>query len=184
MTENLAGQLLIAMPEMGDPRFERAVIYLCAHSSDGTMGLIVNKPAPHIDFADLLHQLDIPGTPPDDPVRFGGPVEMTRGFVLHSEEYQTEDSTLPLAHGLALSSSLDVLHAIAAGRGPAQALFALGYAGWGAGQLEAEIARNDWLTAPANPEILFGIEDELKWRAALDLIGVDPVLLSSEAGRA
>lgn len=184
MSQDLTGQLLIAMPAMADPRFAHAVIYICAHADEGAMGLIVNKPAPHISFAELLEQLDIPGTPPEGPVRFGGPVEMTRGFVLHTGEYRNEEATLEVGGGLALSSSLEVLRDMAAGRGPEAANFALGYAGWGAGQLEAEFAENAWLLAPARPEILFGDHDERKWQEALDLIGVDPLLLSSEAGRA
>jgi putative transcriptional regulator len=182
----LTGKLLIAMPAMGDPRFARSVVYICAHSRDGAMGLIVNKPAPEVRAADLLRQLGIPEGPGSAGIRvhFGGPVEPGRGFVLHTDDYAAASGSLRVDDGIALTATLDVLARMAAGTGPAQSVFALGYAGWGPGQLESELARNDWLTAPSEPGILFGRRDEGKWAAALRLIGVDPLSLSAASGRA
>ncbi|WP_373355054.1 YqgE/AlgH family protein [Pseudoroseicyclus sp. CXY001] len=182
----LAGQLLIAMPEMGDPRFARSVIYLCAHSEEGALGLIVNKPTPEIRFAELLRQLGIePGAGMGDiRVHFGGPVEPQRGFVLHSADYESAEATLDVDGEVAMSATTDVLRDIAEGRGPQQSMMALGYAGWGPGQLEGEIARNDWLTAPPRSDILFGRAAEHKWAAALKQLGIDPAGLSSSSGRA
>ncbi|PYE84737.1 YqgE/AlgH family protein [Pseudoroseicyclus aestuarii] len=183
---DLSGKLLIAMPDMGDPRFGQAVIYVCAHSDDGAMGLIVNKPAPEIRFADLLEQLDIEKGPElrDIRVHLGGPVEETRGFVLHSADYESEQGTLQIDTGTSMTATLDVLEAIAEGRGPQSSLLALGYAGWGAGQLEAEIAQNGWLIAEAPHGIVFGRASEHKWAAALKTLGVDPLNLSASAGHA
>lgn len=182
----LDGQLLIAMPGMGDLRFERAVIFLCAHSAEGAMGLIVNKPAPELSFADLLAQLKIPATVDlkDSRVHFGGPVEHGRGFVLHSGEYRVEESSLRVSPEFAMTATIDILQDIARGEGPARALLALGYAGWGPGQLEGEIQANGWLTAPADAELIFGLNDTDKWGAALRSISIDPRLLSAEGGRA
>ena len=182
----LDGQLLIAMPGMGDLRFERAVIFLCAHSSEGAMGLIVNKPAPELSFADLLAQLKIPATVDlkGSRVHFGGPVEHGRGFVLHSGEYKVEESSLRVSPEFAMTATIDILQDIARGEGPNRALLALGYAGWGPGQLEGEIQQNGWLTAPADPELIFGLNDSEKWGAALHSISIDPRLLSAEGGRA
>ncbi|MEL6465625.1 MAG: YqgE/AlgH family protein [Pseudomonadota bacterium] len=182
---DLTGQLLIAMPGMGDPRFDRSVVFLCAHSQDGAMGLIVNKPAADMVLGELLDQLDISCTSParDTVVHFGGPVETQRGFVLHSADYKSRLQTLKIG-AFGMTTTQDVLEDIAAGNGPNDALIMLGYAGWGAGQLEGEIARNGWLTAPASPKLVFGDDDLTTWMDALDVLGVDPVGLSSTAGRA
>ncbi|KAA9010740.1 YqgE/AlgH family protein [Histidinibacterium aquaticum] len=182
----LAGQLLVAMPEMGDPRFDQAVIYVCAHSEDGAMGLIVNKPTPEVNFTDLLEQLEISSGPETRDIRiyYGGPVEGARGFVLHSADYASEGATMPVDSGIGLTATLDVLEELAKGRGPKSSLLALGYAGWGPGQLEGEIAQNGWLTCAARPDIVFGRANEHKWSAALKSLGIDPLLLSGEAGHA
>ena len=182
----LDGQLLIAMPGMGDLRFERSVIFLCAHSPDGAMGLIVNKPAPELSFADLLAQLKIPATIDlkGTRVHFGGPVEHGRGFVLHTADYAVEESSMRVTEAFAMTATVDILQDIARGAGPRQSLLALGYAGWGPGQLESEIQANGWLTAPADAELLFGFNDAEKWGAALRSISIDPRLLSAEGGRA
>lgn len=183
----LDGQLLIAMPGMGDTRFERSVIFLCAHSAEGAMGLIVNKPAPELRFADLLEQLKIKpeiGGLPETRVHFGGPVEHGRGFVLHSAEYQVEGSSLKISERFAMTATVDILRDMARGKGPERALLALGYAGWGPGQLEAEIQANGWLTAPAEPDLVFGHRDTDKWESALRSLAIDPRLLSAEGGRA
>ena len=183
---SLDGQLLIAMPGMGDPRFEKSVIFLCAHSEDGALGLIVNKPSREIRFRNLLEQLDIEvGTPQRDiRVHFGGPVENERGFVLHSSDYLAEAATLQVGGSFGMTATLDVLEAIANGKGPSQALLALGYSGWGPGQLEDEIMANGWLTCDALPSLVFDQDDEGKWEAALKTLGVDPLTLSSTAGHA
>ena len=184
--DDLSGQFLIAMPGMGDQRFAQSVVYLCAHSEEGAMGLIVNKPTPEVRFSDLLEQLDIKPGPGirDIRVYFGGPVENSRGFVLHTSDYTSGEATLEVDEALSMTASLDVLEEIAAGRGPASSLLALGYAGWGPGQLEAEIADNGWLTSEARPDIIFGRANEHKWTAAIRALGIDPSLLSSDAGRA
>jgi len=184
---DLTGKLLIAMPGMGDPRFEKSVILMCAHSEEGAMGLIVNKPMPDLGFADLLKQLGIGGeAPPASEIRvhFGGPVEHGRGFVLHSDDYATKSSTLQVGGGFGMTATLDILEHLARGSGPAQAFLALGYAGWGPGQLEGEIAQNGWLTAEASPEIVFALDNSGKWGKALKTLGVDPLTLSSDAGHA
>lgn len=182
----LAGKLLIAMPGMGDARFARTVILICASSDEGAMGLILNRPAPDLDFAGLLEQLGIPKGPRgrDIRVHFGGPVERGRGFVLHSADYPGGQATMQVEGGYGMTATLDVLEALARGEGPTTALFALGYSGWGPGQLEAEIARNDWLTADAPADLVFSADDAGKWSAALRRMGVDPVTLSAQAGRA
>jgi putative transcriptional regulator len=182
----LDGQLLIAMPGMGDLRFERSVIFLCAHSAEGAMGLIVNKPAPDLSFADLLAQLKIPASAElgNSRVHFGGPVEHGRGFVPHSAEYKVEDSSRCVSPEFSMTATVDILQDMARGAGPVRALLALGYAGWGPGQLEGEIQANGWLTAPAEAEIVFGLRDGEKWGAALRSISIDPRLLSAEGGRA
>lgn len=183
---HLNGKLLIAMPSMGDPRFERAVIYLCAHSDEGAMGLIVNKPAPELNFTDLLEQLEI--TQKDNPeairVYFGGPVEHGRGFVLHSQDYETEESTLVVDDQFGMTATLDIIEDISNGEGPENCLLALGYAGWGPGQLEGEIQANGWLTCDASPEIVFADSDGEKWETALGSLGITPSLLSSIGGSA
>ena len=184
--DSLTGQLLIAMPDMPDERFAGSVVYLCAHSREGAMGLIVNKPAPDIRFRDLLGQLEIPvgDAMRDIRVHFGGPVEPARGFVLHSSDYTTGDGTLEVDDDVSMTASRDVLEALAGGAGPDASILALGYAGWAPGQLETEIAQNGWLIGPSRADVLFGRASEHKWTAALKLLGVDPLLLSSEGGRA
>jgi putative transcriptional regulator len=189
----LDGQFLVAMPGMEDPRFKRALIYMCAHSKDGAMGIVVNHPAPNLNFGDLLVQLKIvpegadillPSNVEDMPVLNGGPVEQGRGFVLHSPEVVIQNSTLPLADGLCLTATLDILKAIARGQGPKKAVLALGYAGWSAGQLESEIQANGWLSCPADPALIFDPDIDSKYARALKAIGVDPTLLSAQAGHA
>ena len=182
----LNGQLLIAMPGMGDPRFEKSVIFMCAHSEDGALGLIVNKPSPELALSTLLQQLDIDVGEPKRNIRvhFGGPVENGRGFVLHSGDYSGNDSTLQVDDAFGMTATLDVLEDIARGTGPNSALLALGYSGWGPGQIEAEILQNGWLTCDAQPELVFGSDDSRKWEAALKTLGVDPLSLSATAGRA
>jgi putative transcriptional regulator len=182
----LDGQLLIAMPGMGDPRFERSVIFVCAHSAEGAMGLIVNKPAQELRFANLLKQLEIEATADVASIRvhFGGPVEHGRGFVLHSAEYDSDGASMKVDPKFAMTATLDVLQDMARGAGPAQALLALGYSGWGPGQLEGEIQANGWLTAAADPDLVFGTSDPDKWEAALRSISIDPRLLSAGGGRA
>lgn len=183
--EGLAGQMLIAMPGIGDPRFDRSVIYLCGHSEDGAMGLIVNKPADNITFTELLDQLGINAEPSQQiRVLFGGPVETGRGFVLHSSDYHAEGSTLQVTGDVGLTATTDILEEIAGGQGPSKSLLALGYAGWAPGQLEEEIMANGWLQCAANPELIFGPGDETKWERALGAMGIDPAQLSGDAGRA
>jgi len=189
----LDGQMLIAMPTMGDERFARSVIYVCAHSSEGAMGIIVNQPAAHISFPDLLVQLDVVGAtdliqlPPRAgvvKVLKGGPVETSRGFVLHSSDFFIENSTLPIDEGVCLTATLDILKAIARGDGPQSAVLALGYAGWAPGQLENEINQNGWLHCAADSELIFGQDTEHKYEKALKKIGIDLGMLSTEAGHA
>lgn len=181
----LAGQVLIAMPAMADPRFAQSVIYMCAHNAEGAMGLVVNRTLDTPRFADLLGQLKVAPVPPLRAIRLcsGGPVESARGFVLHSTDW-TGEGSLKVDDDFALTASLDVLAAIAGGAGPAQAVLALGYAGWGAGQLDGEIQANAWLTAPADAAVVFDDDDATKWRRALAKLRVDPLLLSAAAGRA
>lgn len=184
---DLTGKLLIAMPGMGDPRFASAVVFLCAHSPEGAMGLIVNKRMDEVTFSEMLEQLEIasPGAVRDVPVCYGGPVELRRGFVLHSSDYRPRgEEGLTVDGRFSMTATLDILEDIANGRGPKQALLALGYAGWGPGQLEAEIAQNGWLTAEASPDLVFGHRMEGKWEAALKSLGIHPLMLSSEAGHA
>ncbi len=182
----LTGQLLIAMPGMGDDRFGHSVVFMCAHSPDGAMGLIVNKPTSDLSLGHLLEQLSIkPGPQARDlPVYFGGPVEHGRGFVLHETGYVSPVSTLQVNETFAMTATLDILEDMAGGGGPAQAVIALGYAGWGPGQLEAEIAHNGWLICPGTPELVFGTADVAKWETALTSLGISPLTLSAEAGRA
>lgn len=179
------GHLLAAMPQMEDPRFERSVIYLCAHNAEGAMGLVVNRLFDAITFPDLLEQLNIETGPKTEQIRvhFGGPVESGRGFVLHSDDY-VRDGTLKVRTGFALTATVDILKAIAVGEGPRHSLLALGYSGWGPGQLESEIAANGWLVVPADPTIVFDQELEDKWQRALAATGVSIASLSGFAGRA
>ncbi|HBH00005.1 MAG TPA: YqgE/AlgH family protein [Rhodobacteraceae bacterium] len=183
---SLAGSLLIAMPGMGDPRFDRTVVFLCVHSGEGAMGLIVNKPAPGIAFRNLLEQLEIEPGPEAAQIRvhYGGPVEQGRGFVLHSMDYAGQPATLDVDGRFGMTTTLDILEDIARGNGPQAVLMALGYAGWGPGQLEAELQRNGWLTAPAAPEIVFGRDDGGKWEAAVKTLGIRPSFLSADGGSA
>jgi len=189
----LDGRLLIAMPVMGDPRFERSVIYLCAHSSEGAMGIMVNRPAGSIDFPELLVQLNIinkteqiklPENAESMQVLRGGPVDTGRGFVLHSSDFYLDNATLPIDDKICLTATVDILKAIANGKGPKHAILALGYAGWGPGQLENEIQGNGWLHCDADPELVFGDDVEEKYARALRKIGIDPGMLSNEAGHA
>src|SRR6202050_558266 len=189
----LDGQMLIAMPAMLDDRFARSLIYICAHSSEGAMGIVVTQPAPNISFSDLLVKLDV--TPAADAIRLptraeivkvmrGGPVETERGFVLHSADFFIENSTLPIDEGICLTATLDILKAIARGAGPVSAILALGYAGWAPGQLESEIQGNGWLHCPSDSELIFGPDTGGKYEKALKKIGIDLGMLSSEAGHA
>jgi len=189
----LDGQMLIAMPTMRDERFVRSVIYVCAHSSDGAMGIVVNRLAGDIDFPKLLVKLDVipedqriqlPTDARSMPVLKGGPVETQRGFVLHSADYFMENSTLPIDDGICLTATLDILKAIAQGSGPASAVLALGYAGWAPGQLESEIQENGWLHCSADRELIFGADTDEKYFKALLKLGIQPGMLSSEAGHA
>lgn len=182
----LTGQLLIAMPGMSDPRFAHTVIYMCAHSEDGAMGLVVNKLSDSIAFKELLEQVGVDdcAIQRDLPVHIGGPVETARGFVLHGDDYEHE-GTMPVENGIGLTASVDILRDVAEGAGPKHCLLALGYSGWGAGQLEQEIQQNGWLTANADESLIFGAGlDEDRWRSAIKTLGIDPSMLSSTAGRA
>jgi len=183
---SLDGQLLIAMPGMGDPRFEKSVVFMCSHSADGALGLIVNKPSREIGFRNLLEQLglEIDHERRDIRVHFGGPVENERGFVLHSSDYIADKATLQVGTQFGMTATLDVLEEIASGSGPTSAILALGYSGWGPGQLESEILQNGWLTCEASPDLVFGTDDGAKWEAALKSLGVDPLSLSATAGHA
>jgi putative transcriptional regulator len=182
---SLTGQILIAMPQMGDPRFSQSVIFLCAHTADGAMGIIVNRPLNKPDFDGLLKQLEIEPHPPARRIALGtgGPVDNNRGFVLHSTDWATEGS-MDVDGEHMLTSSLDILKAIAEGGGPKQCFLALGYAGWDAGQLDEEFLQNAWLNAPADDQILFDAAHETKWQRALAKLRVNPGMLSGVAGRA
>jgi putative transcriptional regulator len=189
----LDGQMLVAMPVMEDERFARSVIYICAHSAEGAMGIIVNRPAGSIDFPQLLVQLDIidkadeirlPENAETMKVLRGGPVETGRGFVLHSSDFSIKNATLPIDEGISLTATLDILKAIAEGNGPKHAILALGYAGWAPGQLEHEIQDNGWLHCPADPDLIFGTDIEDKYQRALAKIGIDLAMLSNDAGHA
>jgi putative transcriptional regulator len=189
----LYGNLLIAMPDMNNDVFQRTVVYLCAHNSGGAMGIIVNRPAGSLNFPGLLAQLKIidkseqirlPESAGTMKVLRGGPVEEQRGFVLHSSDFFIKDSTLAIDDGVSLTATLDILKAIAHGVGPRQAIFALGYAGWGAGQLENEIQHNGWLHCPADPDLIFDDNVDTKYHRALQKLGIHPGMLSNEAGHA
>ena len=180
----LTGQFLLAMPGIGDPRFERAVIAICAHDPDGAVGIGLGAEIAGLGFHDLLKQVDVePGVAPDVPVHFGGPVDLRRGFVVHSRDWSGQD-TVDVAGLWALTGTLDILKAIAAGTGPAQWVAALGYAGWGAGQLDAELARPGWFNVPGDAALLFETPTEDRWTRAMTSAGVDPRLLTSGAGTA
>lgn len=203
----LEGQLLIAMPAMNDPNFEKSVIYLCAHSDLGAVGLVINQRASGITFGEILEQLEITPSaedpaPPlitnstDDsrPIFIGGPVETGRGFVLHSTDYCKDEATLVSQdtigdgsggdEGVGMTATLDILRAIAEGKGPRRSLLAIGYSGWGPGQLESEIQANGWLTCPAENDLVFDEDFETKWTRAVEILGVDPAFLSSDFGHA
>jgi putative transcriptional regulator len=181
----LVGQLLVSMPGMQDPRFAKTVVYMCAHNSEGAMGLVVNRTLDALTFTDLLGQLDIEASEETDKidVHFGGPVETGRGFVLHSPDY-LQEGTLVVTEGVALTATVDVLRAIASGRGPCRHLLALGYAGWGPGQLDFEIKANGWLHVAADDDLIFDTDLETKWERAMAKIGIDPRMLSDLAGHA
>ena len=184
--DSLAGRLIIAMPNIGDPRFERSVIYLFAHQDDGAMGLIVNRPTEDLHFGDLLDQLELDSNSDasETQVRFGGPVEVERGFVLHSADYHRNEATLRVDGDISMTATVDILKAMATGRGPSKSLFALGYAGWGPGELEREILENGWLHCEADEAIVFDDDDDTKWARALAKIGVNPSALSAASGSA
>ena len=181
----LPGQLLIAMPTMTDPRFEKSVIYMCAHNADGAMGLVINRAIDSLTFPELLEQLEIDSGSGGDQIRvlFGGPVEQARGFVLHSPDY-IQDASLVVDDNVVLTATIDILRAIADGTGPNNCLLALGYAGWGAGQLDSEIKSNGWLSVDADEELVFGCNLDEKWERAMTKIGIDPRMLSDAAGHA
>ena len=181
----LSGQILVAMPGLTDPRFARTVIYMCAHSADGAMGLVLNRVLESLTFPDLLEQLGIETASVEEPINihFGGPVESGRGFVLHTPDY-VQDATLVVDGEIALTATVDILKAIAGGTGPRRCLLALGYAGWGPGQLDNEIKSNGWLTVAADDELIFGPDLDSKWDRAMEKLGVDPRMLSDTAGHA
>ena len=181
----LTGQLLIAMPAMADERFAQSVIYLCAHTPEGAMGLVLNRPVARPTFEELLKQLKVDPVPPAREIRMyaGGPVDSGRGFVLHTADW-TGDGSLMVDDGVALTASLDVLKVIAEGSGPRECLLALGYAGWGPGQLDRELQENAWLPVPADEALVFGGGHDTQWRRALAKMKIDPLLLSPSAGHA
>ncbi len=182
---SLEGQLLLAMPGIGDPRFERSVIFVCSHSAEGAMGLIVNRPFEGLTFRELLEQLEIEVSEPvvDIPIQVGGPVETGRGFVLHSTDF-IQDTSLVVTERIALTATVDILKAIAEGGGPRHRLLLLGYAGWAPGQLEAEIQANGWLTAPADESLIFETPLPDIWPRAMRMLGVDVSMLSGSMGHA
>lgn len=183
----LEGKILIALPGMPDPRFERSVIFMCAHSLEkGAMGIIVNKAIEGFSFRELAKTLDVKvGTQtPEAPVHYGGPVATGQGFVLHTSEYEGRQSTPPISAGISLTSTVDILRAIADGNGPQKSMFALGYAGWEPGQIEAEIQDNGWVHCDSDAGIVFGDDLDAKWATALKKLGINASLLSAEAGRA
>lgn len=181
----LTGKLVIAMPHLEDSRFYQAVIYICGHDETGGMGIMVNKPLSSVKYTDLLDQLSIiyPSTVPDLPIHYGGPVEIGRGFVLHTAEYMTDSSTL-INDNLALTATLDILRAIAFGTGPVKHLMALGYVGWGAFQLEQEIQNNGWIVIDASEDLIFTAEIDSIWKSAMASIGVNPNNMSLDYGHA
>ena len=182
---HFTGMMLIAMPSMADTRFSRSVVYVCSHSAEGAMGLVVNQVIDQLRLPAVLQQLGIEGDgrPDDQPVHLGGPVESNRGFVLHSSDYRLE-STLLIDEHFALTATVEILRAIAEGKGPSRLVLALGYAGWAPGQLDAEILDNGWLLVPGDADIVFDREDQTKWHRALAKLKVDPILLSGAVGHA
>jgi len=177
--------MLIAMPGLQDGLFTRSVVYICAHSAAGAMGIVVNQRLPDVEFGELLSQLKLPRSSlkVEPVVHFGGPVETGRGFVLHSTDFIRED-TVRINDTLCITGTVDILEAIAEGRGPSRSIFALGYAGWSAGQLESEIQNNSWLTIPADEDLIFGTALDDKWGKALSRLGIDAHALSADAGHA
>jgi putative transcriptional regulator len=187
----LAGRILLAMPAMGDPRFHRAVIFICAHDANGAMGLVINHRLPGLELSQLLQQMkikaedDAPGKPLADslPVMSGGPVESARGFILHSPDFAQAD-TIKVNDDFSVTGTVDALRAVAGGNGPQRMLFILGYAGWTAGQLDQEIQDNAWLVADADPDVVFGAPPDEKWDRTIKMLGINPAMLSGDAGRA
>jgi putative transcriptional regulator len=181
------GDMLVAMPSIGDPRFERSVIYMCAHGPNGAMGIIINKRMRDLTFESLLDQLQIE-TPQNDktdmPLYVGGPVEPGRGFVLHSGDYEERGTTIMPNASFAITATVDILSALAKGEGPAKSIIALGYAGWQPGQLDRELNGNGWLTTHATADLLFETSDDKKWSAALASLGIDVAALASDVGHA
>lgn len=186
MSDTLAGKLLVAMPGIGDPRFDRSVIYMCAHDTEHAMGLIINKPKGDVTFEDVLEHLGLDAG--DDLVGRivldGGPVKPERGFVLHSEDFAAGDATQAVGAGIRLTATRDVLEAVAGENAPARFLLALGCAGWGAGQLEDELRQNAWLVVDADDAIIFSEAHEAKWTQAIQSLGFEPSQLMGEAGSA
>ena len=184
--EYLSGKLLVAMPGMRDPRFNHSLVYLCAHSDDGAMGLIVNKRAESLTLNELFGKIGIPigDVLGSRPVHYGGPVETGRGFVLHSSDYHASDATMKVDEGTSMTATMDILQAMASEQGPEHAIVTLGYAGWAPGQLETELQANGWLTVDPDPELLFGADDEEKWSRALAKLGIDPAFLTAQGGNA
>jgi putative transcriptional regulator len=185
-TQDLSGQLLIAMPGIGDPRFERSVVLICQHSAEGAMGLMINRTIPKLTYLELLYQLTLSAsdTIQNRPIYTGGPTENGRGFVIHSEDFTLADGSRRIGDGLALTASIDILQEMAKGGGPKRSLICLGYASWQSEQLEAEILGNVWLQIPATPTLVFSTPNDQKWPQALALLGIDIAMLSQQAGHA
>jgi len=181
--EYLTGRLLVAMPGLEDPNFAKTVVYICAHSEEGAMGLVINRPMEALTFPEMLDQLNIPhgGDSDSIQVQFGGPVEAGRGFVLHTSDY-LQESTLPIDEQVSLTATIDILKAIAEGRGPDHCLLTLGYAGWSPGQLDDEMLANGWLTVEPDENLIFDPDLEHKWDKAIEKLGIDLTLLSTDAG--
>ncbi len=186
MDTDLTGRLLVALPRIGDPRFTRSVILMCAHSPEFAMGIVINKPMPGLSLPQLFEQLDVPveGRIADGWVLDGGPVSSDRGFVLHTEDVFNESATLEIDDDLCMTATRDILHVMASDHPPKRSVLALGYSGWGAGQLEMELAANAWIVSDPDPELVFGGGHEDKWRQALERVGVDSGRLQIDAGRA
>ncbi|HHL43796.1 MAG TPA: YqgE/AlgH family protein [Hellea balneolensis] len=183
---SLAGSFLVAGPALRDPRFHKAVVYMCVHDAEQAMGIIINKPKPDVKLSTMLPHLEIEGkvTNADTPVLYGGPVETERGFILHTRDFMDENNSLPLGENLALSTSKSVLKSLTSPQAPKKAILSLGYAGWHAGQLESEIANNSWFVTPANDDIIFSGDANTKWTQVMFLAGITPEFLSREAGHA
>ena len=188
-THFLCGKLLLAMPSMGDPRFHQAVILLCAHDENGAMGLVINHAFPDLAFPELLKQLKLTSDIKIDldklslPVMYGGPVETARGFLLHSSDFKQID-TVPIDEHFHITGTLDALREVALGNGPEDMIFILGYAGWGAGQLDHEMQQNAWLVVDPDPDLIFNAAPDKKWNMAIEKLGINPDFLSTEAGQA